>query len=349
MTDCRLIPSRSELVREVRRYIRAFTEGGSRQALIVADENTRHLLPELPADLVVAPGEACKTVSVAHHLWQELVRRHFSKKDLLIGIGGGSVTDLCGFVAATYKRGCHVAYIPTTLTGLIDASLGGKCGVNLTLDDEDGQTVKNLIGTIYQPSAVFGCTELVQTPDALFAEGMGELIKYYCLFDPYPVATLEAQPDLTEMIRRCIDYKLAVVAEDPYDTDLRQNLNLGHTVAHALEGYALAKGYPILHGIAVAAGLVIEGYFSFALIGLTQTKLLQLATYIRERLPVVHYDCGDYDTLWTLALQDKKNGPGTTTVTCTLLRDFGDPIRGCQVDRKLWDEALDFYKDLMRT
>ena len=348
MTDYRLVETREELIREVRDYLSAFTGGGSAQVLVLADEYTQRVLPEFPADLVMAQGEACKDLESAEHIWRALAGRSFTRDDLLLAIGGGSVTDLCGFAAANYKRGCKVAYIPTTLLALVDASIGGKCAINLSLEGAEKRTVKNIIGTFYDPTVVFGCTELATAPEPLFTEGMGEVIKYCCLFDPHPMATLEQSGDLTKLLRRCIDYKREIVEQDPYDRSVRQYLNLGHTVAHALEGQALAGGRPIPHGTAVAAGLVIEGYFSYVLQGFSQHHLLQLGELVRERIPTVRYACSDYDSLWAHARQDKKNSPLRETVTCTLLRDFGTPVYGNRVDRKLWDEGLDFYKDLMK-
>ena len=347
-TDYKLRKTRHELTREVSDYITLIQMEQGIRVFVVADENTQSLLPEFPVDLVLGAGEEYKDLRSAHRIWLSMASRGICRNDLLLAIGGGTVTDICGFVAANYKRGCRLAFIPTTLLALIDASVGGKCGVDLPMQSSD-QNIKNLLGTFYPPEVVFGCVELVREPRHLFQEGLAEAIKCYCLFSKDPTALFSGDADLYEMVRRCIEYKQSLVEQDPYDRSVRQYLNLGHTVGHALEGLALAEGRPISHGRAVAAGLVIEGYFSYVLEGFPQGHLLRLGEWVQSFIAPVHFSCDDYDRLWAHALQDKKNLTNPKgQVTCTLLKDFGAPLYGAGVGRKLWDEGLDFYKDLMR-
>lgn len=191
--------------------------------------------------LHVPDGEAAKDLRVVAELCSELARWGLTRNDVVVGVGGGVVTDVAGFVASVYHRGLKVVHIPTTLLGQIDAAIGGKCGVNLP----EG---KNLVGAFWQPAAVLCDTETLTTlPEADFKAGLGELAKYHFLGG----GRLD-ELGIEARVAACVRLKADVVADDEHESGRRAILNYGHTLAHALEA---ATGYSLRHGSAVAVGL----------------------------------------------------------------------------------------------
>ena len=202
-------------------------------------------------------GEGAKTIESFSKISRILVEFNLSRSDVIFGIGGGSVMDLAGFIASTYKRGIRLVQVPTTLLAACDASVGGKNALDLG-------KVKNVIGTFYQPSMVLVDTRFFETlSDEVFSEGCAEVIKYAYLGDPEMVTMLEERPltenrgddaYVTEILKRCIDLKAKIVAQDEKDIGIRNILNFGHTLGHAIEA---ESGYDIHHGEAVAMGMVL--------------------------------------------------------------------------------------------
>ena len=317
--------------------------GGSR-IFSVADGHTAPLFAKYfasPPDFVTPSGEGAKSLSILGDLWARLLEGGCSRRDCLLAFGGGAVTDLAGFAASAYKRGMRLILVPTTLIGMCDAALGGKTAINFG-------GLKNSIGAFYPPERLLICPPLLETlPPEEMMSGRGELLKYALLTGRDPEAFLSDE-SLPETIRTCIEYKEEVVRKDPFDHGPRQRLNLGHTAGHALEALRLSplRGYPpVSHGVAVAAGLVIEAYLSFATGRLPQEYLMQLARFVREAFPAVNFGCGDYDALWSYALRDKKNTASEGVITLTLLEAPGRPVIGATAARPLWEESLDFYRD----
>lgn len=204
----------------------------------------------------VPPGEASKSIATFGQLLSQLAQHKYNRADVIIALGGGVVGDLAGFVAASYLRGVKYVQIPTTLLAQIDSSVGGKTGVNLP----EG---KNLAGAFYQPAAVFIDPVLLSTlPEADFADGMAELIKYALIRDANMFALLENGPvvsahssQLEELIIRCVSIKRDVVVADEKDTGERMLLNFGHTIGHAIERICARGSIPMTHGRAVAVGM----------------------------------------------------------------------------------------------
>ncbi len=216
----------------------------------------------------VPDGEACKDVESLLRIWTLLQEHRFDRKDSIVAVGGGAVCDLAGFAASTYKRGLTLALLPTTLLAQVDASIGGKNGINLA-------SAKNLAGTFYFPSAVMVDPLVLSTlPPRQFASGMAEVIKYALIEQtvasnadyvagPRPLLELLEQvldgtfkyddPALTGIVISCIKMKLLVVGKDPYEAGLRRTLNLGHTLGHALER---VSAYELTHGEAISIGMV---------------------------------------------------------------------------------------------
>ncbi|TYP84982.1 3-dehydroquinate synthase [Blastococcus xanthinilyticus] len=253
------------------------------------------------AEAVVVPdGEAAKTAAVAAELWEEFGRLGLTRSDAVVGLGGGAVTDLAGFLAATWTRGIRVVQVPTSLLGMVDAAVGGKTGINTAAG-------KNLVGAFHPPSAVLADTGLLAgLPEAEFRAGMAEVVKCGFIADPRILELLEAEPtghrDTEELIERAVRVKAAAVGEDLYDTGRREFLNYGHTLGHAIER---VEDFGWRHGEAVAVGTV----FAAELAG--QAGLLTAAEVARHRdlvaamgLPTRY--SGDWPALQAVMRVDKK-------------------------------------------
>lgn len=200
---------------------------------------------------IISPGESSKNGEVYLSILNFLAENHLTRNDCLIALGGGVVGDLTGFAAATYLRGITYIQVPTTLLSMVDSSVGGKTAIDLPAG-------KNLAGAFYQPSLVLCDTDALDTlPKRIFSEGCAEIIKYAVLFDDVLFSQLEKQGisfHREEVIAKCIQWKRDVVTRDEYDTGLRQLLNLGHTIGHAIEK---ESNYSVSHGSAVAIGMCI--------------------------------------------------------------------------------------------
>ncbi|MBK9292615.1 MAG: 3-dehydroquinate synthase [Bacteroidetes bacterium] len=239
------------------------------QVVLLTDENTRQLcLPvfhrhlkglsaELPV-ITIPAGETHKNLEVLSHIWQGLTDVKAGRDALLICLGGGMVTDIGGFAASTYKRGIEVVHVPTTLLGMVDAAIGGKTGI-------DFQHYKNHLGTFHQPLQVLVFKDFLLTlPERQLRAGFAEVVKY-ALINGQEVPQMPSgkdAPEWDELIARSAQAKLQVVQQDPTEKGLRKVLNFGHTVGHAIEAYALSQQLDLLHGEAVAAGMLSELWLS---------------------------------------------------------------------------------------
>lgn len=291
-------------------------QGGFSRIVLLADTHTaRHCLPRvLPRlslpdpPLIVPAGEAFKSLDTARDLWERLLYLGADRRALLLNLGGGVITDLGGFVAATYKRGIAFVHIPTSLLAQVDAAIGGKTGVDLGYG-------KNLVGTFTDPAAVLIDPGFLETlPGDEWRSGLAEMIKHGVIGDTDLFARLETLPDagaLTpEDIRRAAAFKRKVVLADPFERGLRRILNFGHTFGHALESLALERGAPIRHGDAVAAGMRLEAWLSMELAGLPQGDLDRLRILLDRHFPRLHPDLFDPEALMPYLLMDKKNRDG---------------------------------------
>ncbi|MGY1821806.1 3-dehydroquinate synthase [Geodermatophilus sp. SYSU D00079] len=253
------------------------------------------------AEAVVVPdGEAAKTAEVAAGAWEEFGRLGLTRSDAVVGVGGGAVTDLAGFLAATWVRGVRVVHLPTSLLGMVDAAVGGKTGINTGAG-------KNLVGAFHPPAGVLADTDvLAGLPEAEFRSGLAEVVKCGFIADGTILELLTADPtgrrDTAELIERAVQVKADAVGEDLFDTGRREFLNYGHTLAHAIER---VEDFGWRHGEAVAVGLV----FAAELAG--RAGLLSRAEVDRHRelvaamgLPTT-YD-GDWAQLQSVMRVDKK-------------------------------------------
>ena len=322
---------------------------------VLTDENTERLcraalnrceaLRAAPS-IVIAPSDSHKDVEALSQVWQALSQGGATRHSLLVCLGGGMVTDLGGFAAATFKRGIDFINIPTTLLAMVDAAVGGKTGINFN-------GLKNEVGAFREAVAVVIDTQLLQTLDAEnMRSGYAEMLKHALLSDTEMWARhLRFDIDepnlaaLQEMVGESIEVKRRVVLEDPFEHGLRKALNLGHTVGHAFESLAMEQGRPVLHGYAVAWGLAAELFLSVARCQFPVEQMRQTVTYIRRHYGTPSYVCQDYERLYDLMLHDKKNVAGH--INFTLLGGVGDIRLDCRVEKELLFEMLDFVREGM--
>ena len=270
------------------------------------------------AEAVVVPdGEAAKTAEVAARAWDEFGRLGLTRSDAVVGLGGGAVTDLAGFLAATWVRGVRVVQVPTSLLGMVDAAVGGKTGINTAAG-------KNLVGAFHPPAAVLIDTDVLGgLPEAEFRSGLAEVVKCGFIADPRILDLLAADPtgrrDTEELIERAVRVKADAVAEDLYDTGRREFLNYGHTLGHAIER---VEDFGWRHGEAVAVGLVFAAELA------VRAGLLSRADADRHRtlltaigLPTRY--AGDWPRLRQVMRVDKK--ARGATLRFVVLEGLGNP------------------------
>ncbi len=310
---------------------------------ILVDENTKkHCLPifakTLDSDynyqvIEIPSGEVNKNIETSLKVWNILSDKSCDRKSLLINLGGGVITDLGGFVASTYKRGISFINIPTTLLAMVDASVGGKTGVDLGM-------LKNQIGVINQPQMVLIFPEFLTTlENRQLNSGFAEMLKHGLITnqrywsDIKNVTSLEA---FESFIYESIVIKNEVVRQDPTEKSLRKILNFGHTLGHAIESYFLENKNKetLLHGEAIAIGMIMEAYLSHKIIGLSINQLEDIKTSILQHFSPISFDKEDISEILTLLKYDKKNSHGN--VYFVLLKRIGDAL----IDNKVSDQAL---------
>lgn len=322
---------------------------------ILTDEHTSSLcMPRLSGfdflqdmhEIVIGPGDTHKTLDTLATVWQELSSRGATRHSLLINIGGGMVTDLGGFAAATFKRGFAYINIPTTLLAMVDASVGGKTGINFN-------GLKNEIGVFAPASSVLIDTYFLCSLDRdNLLSGYAEMLKHGLISaEPHWAELLRFDMEqvdydyLRELVGRSVRVKEDIVEQDPYEHGIRKALNLGHTVGHAFESLALEESRPVLHGYAVAWGMVCELYLSHIRTGFPADKMKQTVQFIKENYGAFYIDCKQYETLYAFMLHDKKNTSGV--INFTLLEDVGRISINQTADKETIFEMLDFYRECM--
>lgn len=320
---------------------------------VLTDETTRRLcLPLVEGmdclknarHITIAAGDTAKTVDSLAHVWGELGRLGGTRHSLLVNLGGGMVTDLGGFAASTFKRGIGYINIPTTLLSMVDASVGGKTGVNFG-------GLKNEVGVFNNARTVILDTRFLATMDTEnMLSGYAEMLKHGLISDERMWASLInydiTAPDLDllqTMVAESVAVKERVVEEDPTERGLRKVLNLGHTVGHAFESLAMRRGAPVLHGYAVAWGLVCELYLSTVKEGFPVDRMRQTVDFINSHYGRMTITCDDYDELIELMTHDKKNTAGV--INFALLSDIGGIRLDRTATREEIREALDFYRE----
>ena len=293
--------------------------------------------------ITIPASDSHKDIESLMMVWKGLQEGGASRHSCMINLGGGMVTDLGGFAASTFKRGINFINIPTTLLAMVDASVGGKTGINFG-------GLKNEVGVFNDSKFVILDTEFLKTLDAKnICSGYAEMLKHGLISTEAMWEELVsfdlANPDLKQlqrMVGDSVKVKERIVEQDPHEKSIRKALNLGHTFGHAFESWAL-KRKPILHGYAVAFGLIPELYLSVAKTGFPTEKMRQTVTFIKENYGTLNITCDDYDELIELMQHDKKNQNGI--INFTMLGAIGDIRINQTATTEEIKEALDFFRE----
>jgi len=344
------------LCRELDKDLLEAINGSSYDKLfILTDEHTSHYcLPSLKdllaksnaISITIPAGDINKKLETLAYVWTQLSEKGATRHSLLINLGGGMTTDLGGFAAATFKRGIRYINIPTTLLAMVDASVGGKTGINFN-------GLKNEIGAFAPASNVLIETEFLKTLDQEnFFSGYAEMLKHGLISNTEHWAELLNFPTdsidyskLKELVGKSVQIKEDIVEQDPYEQGIRKALNLGHTVGHAFESLSFEEDRPVLHGYAVAWGVVCELYLSSVKTGFPTDKLRQTIQFIKKNYGCFSIDCKKYDKLYAYMLHDKKNTAGI--INFTLLKDVGEICINQSADKDEIFEMFDFYRECM--
>ena len=322
---------------------------------IIVDSNTQEVCLPLFLPLIetqceievieMEPGEENKNIETCTGIWNVLSELGADRKSLVINLGGGVVTDLGGFVASTFKRGICYINIPTTLLSMVDASVGGKTGIDLG-------NLKNQIGVITQPEMVLIDPGFLSTlAPAEMRSGLAEILKHGLIAKrSYWEKAVNLKDlsleDLHDLIVESIEIKTEIVTGDPREENIRKTLNFGHTFGHAIESYFLThpEKHRLLHGEAVAAGMIIALYLSNKLLGFPERDLAKVTHALLEFFPVFEIQETDFILIIDLLKFDKKNSHGN--INFVLLEEIGIPVIDCKVPDHLLLEGLHFYKKL---
>lgn len=319
---------------------------------VLVDETTNKLCWALVKDylclkdaqtIVIGATDRRKNLDTLVHVWESLQQGKATRHSLLINLGGGMVTDLGGFAASTYKRGINFINIPTTLLAMVDASVGGKTGINFG-------GLKNEIGVFNDAEFVLLDTNWLRTLDEEnIRSGYAEMLKHGLIADDMMWAELInfnlAQPNLRQlasMLNKSVRIKERIVAEDPHEKGIRKALNLGHTFGHAFESWSM-KHQTVLHGYAVAFGLIAELYLATTQTDFPTEHMRQIVNFIRAYYGSLPITCNDYPELIELMHHDKKNRGSEINVT--LLGGIGDIRIDQTITEEDIKEALDFFRE----
>lgn len=297
--------------------------------VIIVDENTQRFCLDFllthfdgfeNAEIMVLPeGESNKQIEVAVGVWEALTEYGIGRHDLIVNLGGGVITDMGGFIASCYKRGCDFIAIPTTLLGMVDASIGGKTGVNLG-------KYKNQIGVFSNPIATYIDPTFLQTlPEKEWKSGYAEMIKHglianRSIFERLCANIKDNQLIDLDLLVDCLNVKWEVVQRDPLERGERKILNFGHTAGHAIEGNSMFQE-PLTHGHAIAIGMLIEAYLSVEYANLSNSDFDKIERCIRQNYTIPAFSTAEIDEMVQLLFNDKKNKSGK--IRCCLLPEIG--------------------------
>ncbi len=292
--------------------------------------------------LQMKAGEENKQLQTCEKLWQQLSELGADRNSALLNLGGGVVTDLGGFVACTFKRGIDFYNIPTSLLAMVDASVGGKTGI-------DFGPLKNQIGIIEEPQEVIIDSQWLQTlPEVEIRSGFAEMLKHGLIANPdywkelIELNTLDVN-SLAPLIESSIAVKKEVVETDPKERGLRKILNYGHTLGHAIESYFLIHPHKkrLLHGEAIAVGMVLEAFLSMHCCGLNPMDAAAIKSGFKRFYPPVSFSNEEINEIVDLLRHDKKNKAGR--VHFVLLKSIGDPQMDVEVPQELFQKAFEYY------
>ncbi|MEC3908054.1 3-dehydroquinate synthase [Tamlana sp. 2201CG12-4] len=327
-------------------------ENNFSKIFILVDENTHQyclpiFLEKLSTDtaieiIEIESGEENKNIDTCVGVWNTLSELNADRKSLMINIGGGVITDLGGFVACTFKRGIAYINVPTTLLSMVDASVGGKTGVDLG-------HLKNQIGVISNPDLVLIDTHFLNTlAQNQMRSGLAEMLKHGLItgehyWNKFLDLSKLSLHDLDTLIHESVIIKKEVVEEDPFEDGLRKTLNFGHTLGHAIESYFLSNPNKttLLHGEAIIVGMILASYISTELTGFPKQTTLDIKQLFISYYGKVDIDKSEHSAIIELLKYDKKNNHGN--INFVLLESIGKPVIDCLVDDEIIIDAFNFY------
>lgn len=319
---------------------------------VLVDENTKqYCLPVFLENtdlqdlkvIEIPSGELNKNIEICKVIWQEMIAQQASRQSLMVQLGGGVVGDMGGFCAGTFKRGIDFVQIPTTLLSQVDSSIGGKLGIDF------GQ-VKNSIGLFQNPKAVFIFPGFLKTlPYREIRSGFAEMIKHSLIADAdqwkqqIKLKNLETV-DWADLLAASLGIKKAVVEADPFEHHIRKSLNFGHTIGHAIESFFLETRAPLLHGEAIAAGMVCESWLSAEISNLSAVSLKEIASFITGLYGKIEIPENSFNELIELMKNDKKNRGNE--INFTVLDKIGEAKIDFTCTEDLIKKSLLYYKEL---
>lgn len=308
--------------------------------VIMVDENTHDYCLEYllttfdflkEAEVMLLPaGEENKVMEVCFQVWEALTEYGIGRTDLIINLGGGVVTDMGGFIASIYKRGVDFIHIPTSLLAMVDASIGGKTGVDLGV-------FKNQLGVFNQPKAIFIDPAFLHTlPVEEKRNGFAEMLKHGLVADDKHWNNIKGKTVESLTLQDIVDsvsIKFKIVEEDPNEKNSRKKLNFGHTIGHAIEGYLLQKE-PISHGYAVAIGMLVEAGISFDEQKISEDEYIEIRTIITRNFQLIAFDSEEIISIVAIMQNDKKNS--SNKINFSLLNGIGS----CEINCEFESEEL---------
>jgi len=303
----------------------------NKKVFILCDDNTKQCVNYLKNEIsifrdaetyAINSGEKFKTLKTSQEIWDFLITKKANRNDLLINVGGGLITDIGGFVASTYKRGIQFINIPTSLLAMVDASIGGKTGVNFN-------GIKNQIGLFSNPEIILCDSYFLESlPKEELLSGFAEVLKHGLIYKKeywnYCTSLEIDKLDILKIINDSISIKTKIVTIDPDEKKERKLLNFGHTIGHAIESLLLKKKNQTLHGFAVAAGIIIESYISLELKYLKEEDFIEINKKITAIFPKITFLKSEISSLIELMKSDKKNN--SDEINFTLIDEIGHGI-----------------------
>ena len=346
-----MIPDYIQVTDDISRVLREFFKKNSysKIAVLVDNNTSEYCYPLVQGDIPdhvvikIEEGEEYKNLSTCQLIWNSLTDNQFDRKSLLINLGGGVIGDMGGFCAATYKRGIQFINIPTTLLAQVDASIGGKLGI-------DFHNYKNHVGLFRNPDQIIIFPGFLKTlPARELKSGFAEVIKHSLIADKeywYKISNKSFNDQNWEdHIIHSIQVKNKVVQDDPEESGIRKILNFGHTIGHAIESYFLhQENSKLLHGEAIAIGMICEAFISNKKNNLTDAELNQISNYLTSIFDKMEITDNATEKISYLVLQDKKNERGV--INGALLQEIGEAIIDIPFVKADIEEAIHFYNKL---
>jgi 3-dehydroquinate synthase len=341
------------ITHQIQQELQNFLTNNSYSKLcVITDENTKkHCYPFIreavkgKGILIQIPsGEEAKTLETCQRIWEYMTEAHLDRKALVINLGGGVIGDMGGFCASTYKRGIDFIQIPTTLLSQVDASVGGKLGIDFT--EENGNIFKNHIGVFNEPRAVLIDINFLSTLDGReHRSGFAEIIKHCLIADKNKWEIISSRSydaqDWEDLAAHSVKFKSHITETDPQEKGLRKILNFGHTLGHAIESFYLKSKKKLLHGEAIAIGMICESFISAKRGFIAMEDLQQISSYIVSVYGKPDIPVKDINPILSLTLQDKKNE--NSEVLFSLLEEVGKGNYNISVGVEEMKESIEYY------